>query len=384
MRFSDLVRQRLTELSAAHLRRSLITTRDLGDGWADVGGHRVIQLASNDYLGLSRHPALVEAVAASAREHGVGAGAARLITGTAPVHATAEAAAAAHVGAESALLFSTGYLANVGVIQALVGNGDLIISDALNHASLIDGCRLSGARVVVTQHRDVEGVRKALASHRAEHRTALIVTESLFSMDATEAPLRALRAVADEYDAGLVVDEAHALGVVGPEGRGLSVGLGVRPDAVIGTMGKALGLMGAFIAGDPAVIELVLNQARTFVFSTGISPAIAGAIPTALDLSRRADDRRAALGTVTRELALGLARIGYDVRPGLGPILPVWLGRPDAATRLASALFERGVLARAIRPPTVPQGTSRLRVVPSALTTSAQVEQALAAFGAAR
>ena len=378
--FDDHVRARLADLDAALLRRAAWVVRDRGDGLAEESGRVRILLASNDYLGLARHPDLARAIAEAATVHGAGAGAARLITGTGPSHRQAEAAAAAFVGAEAALLFSSGYLANLGALPALVGPGDLIVSDALNHASLIDGCRLSGARVVVTPHRDAEAVRAALHEHRAAHRAALVVTEALFSMDATEAPLRALRALCDEYRAGLLVDEAHALGVLGPEGRGLSREAGIEADVLIGTLGKAMGLMGAFVAGRAETIDLVLNRGRSFVFSTGLSPAIAGAVPTAIALATAAETRRADLALATSRLAQGLATLGYDVRPGLGPILPVWLGAPDAATGLAERLRERDVLVRGIRPPTVPAGTSRLRVVPSALTRPELVERALVAF----
>jgi 8-amino-7-oxononanoate synthase len=378
--FRHHVRARLADLDAAHLRRSAWEVQDLGDGLALEAGRARILLASNDYLGLSRHPDLARAIGEAASQRGAGAGAARLITGTGPSHRQAEAAAAAFVGAEAALLFSSGYLANLGALPALVGPGDLVVSDALNHASLIDGCRLSGARVVVTPHRDAQAVRLALQEHRAGHRAALVVTEALFSMDATEAPLRALRMLADEYEAGLLVDEAHALGVLGPQGRGLCRDAGVEADVLIGTLGKAMGLMGAFVAGRAETIDLVLNRGRSFVFSTGLSPAIAGAVPSALSLALEADARRADLAHATTGLAAGLAALGYDVRPGLGPILPVWLGAPDAATSLAERLRQRDVLVRGIRPPTVPAGTSRLRVVPSALTRPELVERALEAF----
>jgi 8-amino-7-oxononanoate synthase len=378
--FSHHVRARLADLDQALLRRTAWTVQDLGDGLALEGGRARILLASNDYLGLARHPDLARAIAEAAAAHGSGAGAARLITGTGPTHRHAEQAAAAFVRAEAALLFSSGYLANLGVIPALVGPGDLLISDALNHASLIDGCRLSGARIVVTPHRDVDAVRAALAEHRAAHRAALVVTEALFSMDATDAPLRALRAITHEHQAGLLVDEAHALGVLGPEGRGLCQAAGVEADVLVGTLGKAMGLMGAFVAGRSETVDLVLNRGRSFVFSTGLSPAIAGAVPTALSLAAAADARRADLSRATTRLGGGLASLGYDVRPGLGPILPVWLGAPDAATDLAERLRARDVLVRGIRPPTVPAGTSRLRVVPSALTHPGLVERALEAF----
>lgn len=380
MRFDDHTRARLDELHANRLHRTLLTLESPPGPLATVGGRTFIQLASNDYLAHASHPDLIQAVADGAARWGVGAGAARLVTGHTGAHADAERALASLVGAEAALLFSTGYAANVGAIQSLLGPEDLVLSDALNHASLIDGCRLSGAKVLVYPHRDVEAASRLLAEHRARYRAALLVTDSVFSMDATAAPLAALRALTDAFDTGLMVDEAHALGIVGPAGRGLSADAGIVPDVLTGMLGKSLGLMGAFAAGRASTVDLILNRARSFVFSTGLSPALAAAIPAAVSLALAADERRTALAIATRTLADGLAAKGYDVRPGTGPILPVWLGTPDRALALAATLWDGGVLARAIRPPTVPPGTARLRVVPCALTSPSLVTQALAAF----
>ena len=380
MRFDDHTRARLAELHEARLHRSLVTLDVPAGPTTSIDGRRFVQLASNDYLALAAHPALIAAVAEGAQRWGCGAGAARLVTGHTQPHALAERQLAEFVGHDRALLFATGTMANTGTVQALVGPEDLVLSDALNHASLIDGCRLSGARTLVYPHRDVEAARRLLATHRRSHRAAILVTDAIFSMDATAAPLVGLRALTQEFDCGLVVDEAHALGVVGPRGRGLCAQDGVVPDVLIGTLGKSFGLMGAFTAGRPDTVDLILNRARSFVFATGLSPAIAAAIPHAIDLVAGADDRRLALGAATASLSDGLRVRGYDVRPGVGPILPVWVGSAERALQLAAQLFERGVLTRAIRPPTVPHGTARLRLVACAATTPALVDEALHAF----
>lgn len=380
MRFTDHIAEQLRALRGSSLHRSLLTLDGPTGPTIDIDGRTYVQLASNDYLSLAHHPALAEVVASGAGRWGTGAGASRLITGNLQVHVEAERALADMTLQPAALLFPTGYMANVGAIQALVGRGDLVLSDALNHASLIDGCRLSGARVVVYPHRDVAAAAALLETHRKDHRAALLVTDAIFSMDATAAPLAELRALTTAHGAGLLVDEAHALGVLGPRGAGLLAELGVPADVVIGTLGKALGLMGAFASGSAEIIDLLVNRARSFVFATGISPAIAAAVPTAVELAQAADDRRTSLLEAAASLSRGLRERGYDVRPGKGPILPVWVGDTERALSLSSALWERGVIARAIRPPTVPAGTARLRVVPTATTTPEMVRTALDAF----
>lgn len=380
MRFAELVEDRLRALDASDQRRALVEISGVQGARVVLEGASLLQLSSNDYLGLAGAPTLRAALAEGAQRWGAGAAASRLITGHMTPHRAAEEALAAYVRASSALLFSSGYAANVGALQALVGPDDLVFSDALNHASLIDGCRLSRARVEVYRHRDVDHLEALLAAHRGTARGALIVTDALFSMDGHAAPLRALRALANRWDAGLLVDEAHALGVVGPEGRGLAARDGIVPDVLVGTLGKAAGLAGAFVAGDDRVRDLVLNRARSFVFSTGMSPALAHAIPTAVACLEAADDARSRLERAASGLRADLRALGFDARGELGPILPVWIG--DAATTLAcaGALLERGVLVRGIRPPTVPPGTSRLRVVPTAVHTDEDLARVLDAF----
>jgi len=349
-----------------------------------IAGSRVINLCSNDYLGLAADPSIARATADALLEHGLGAGASRLVTGTHALHRRAEVRLARYVDKPSALLFATGYAANVGAVQALVGKDDVIFSDALNHASLIDGARLSRARVIIYRHADPEQLAQLLAQHRAHYRAALVITESLFSMDGDLAPIAELRALCDHYDAGFYVDEAHALGVLGPKGQGLCAELSVHADVLVGTLGKAFGCSGAFVAGSAELTTLLENRARSFVFSTAAPHALAAAIVTACELVEHADERRAQLLANALHLREQLASFGYNVPSGRGPIIPAIIGAPDAVMSLSRALFERGVFVQGIRPPTVPAGTSRLRITPLATHTPAQLERALAAFAALR
>jgi 8-amino-7-oxononanoate synthase len=335
----------------------------------------LLDLCSNDYLGYGAEP-----WPESTPPGRSGAGASRLVSGNHPAHEEAEAILASWVGAEAALLFSSGYAANVGVLTALAQPGDVVISDALNHASIIDGCRLSGATVRVVPHRSA--VVDALES-AGKARRRWVVTESYFSMDGDSPDLRALRAACDRHDAALIVDEAHALGVLGPQGAGLCAAAGVRPDVLIGTAGKALGLHGAFVAGSRRLRLWLWNRARSFVFSTGVSPALASAI------GRRAlrakDDNagraRAAAGAARIRDSLGaLGVAGMEGRQG--PVVPWVLGREDVAVRMSAALREHGVLVQPIRPPTVPQGSSRLRITATARVTEMEMDRALRAFEA--
>lgn len=382
MRFADHVRARLAAIQDAGLLRTPREIASPQGPTARLDGREVVLLCSNDYLGHASHPELVAAQRDALPAWASGAAASRLVTGTMTPHRDAERALAALVRQPASLLFSSGYAANVGAISALVGPGDLVLSDALNHASLIDGCRLSRARVLIYRHSDPDHLDALLAAHRHEGRAALVVTDSVFSMDGDHAPVRALRALADRWDAGLYVDEAHALGVLGPEGAGSCPAADVRPDAVLGTLGKALGLGGAFVAGSTDLVRLVENRARSFVFSTALPPAIAAAVPTAVDLARRADDRRDRLRRHTARLRAGLAGLGLDVPPGDTAIIPVLLGDPETAMRASARLLERGVFVHGIRPPTVPAGTSRLRVVPTGAHADEHIERALDAFAA--
>jgi 8-amino-7-oxononanoate synthase len=373
----------LTRLEAAGLRRVL---RPLASGSAaevTIDGRPVLLLSSNNYLGLADHPRVVAASCEAIRRWGCGAGASRLISGHLDLHAEVEAQLAAFKGTEAALLFPSGYQANVGTIGALVGRGDHVFSDALNHASIIDGCRLSRASVHVYPHRDTRTLEGLLATTPRGGRR-VIVTDSVFSMDGDRAPLRDLVALARAYHTSLFLDEAHAAGVLGPRGAGLAEEEGLA-DAVavqMGTLGKALGGAGAYIAGSRALVDLVANRARSFVYTTGLAPAAVAAAGAALRVIAAEPEWRTRLLRTTARLRQGLAAAGLRTE-GDTHIIPVMLGDNALAVRFAEALLERGVLAHAIRPPTVPAGTARLRVTPMATHTDAQIDRALHAFAAA-
>lgn len=366
------------------MRRSLRELESAAGPIVRSEGRDLISLASNDYLGLARDPAIAGAVAEGARRWGSGAGASRLVTGHLRVHREAEEALAGWLQMPAALLFASGHAANLGALQSLLEEGDLVLSDALNHASLIDGCRLSRARVLVYRHRDLGHAEALLREHRDSARAAMIVTDALFSMDGVPAELVGLRRLADRFDAALMVDEAHSLGTVGPAGRGLAASLGVVPDVLVGTLGKSLGLAGAFVAAAPEIVDVLLNRARSFVFTTAIAPPLAAAVPVAVTLARTGEHLRRALEARSRQLRAGLRALDWPVTSGEGPILPIVLGSADAALAAADALDRRGVLVRPIRPPTVPAGTSRLRVTVSAAHDEATIARALAAFAEAR
>jgi 8-amino-7-oxononanoate synthase len=332
----------------------------------------LLSFASNDYLGLAAHPEVISAAALTAAQEGFGAGAARLVTGDLPAHRALEADLAAFVQRPAALLFPSGYQANLGVVTALAGPNDLIASDAANHASLIDGCRLSRATVAIYTHADPAAAAAALA-RPGIYRRRLLLTESLFSMDGDVAPLGALADVAAQHDAILVVDEAHALGVLGPAGRGLAAEAGVAPDVLVGTLGKAFGSSGGFVAGSRSLREYLVNRARTFIFTTAPPPPLAGAARAALRLAAgpAGDERRDLLRRRHRHLADALGR---KLVPTPGPIQPAILGSDARALAAAAHLRSRGLLVPAIRPPTVPEGTARLRLTFSAEHSEADVD----------
>lgn len=371
----DFLSDELKALERKGLRRTL-ETLDSPQG-AEVtlaDGSRVLNFCSNDYLSLAADPRLADAAARALLRWGSGAGASRLLAGDLGEHLALESAIAELKGTEAALLFNSGWHANVGTIPALVGDGDVVVSDALNHASIIDGARLSKARITVVPHRDLDAFEKAL---KQPARRKLVVTDSLFSMDGTIAPLRELRALCDAYGAILYVDEAHATGVFGKNGAGLAEAFGIRPDVQMGTLGKALGSFGAFIAGSANVREWLLNRARAFVFTTALPPSVCAASRTAIELVRTEPERRAHLLAMSERLKNGFAERGFAVADEVTPIIPLVVGSPDRALAMAQALRERGVLARAVRPPTVPEGTSRIRFVVQAGHTEAHVDRVL-------
>jgi 8-amino-7-oxononanoate synthase len=380
----DDLRADLTALESAGLLRRPVVLDGPRGPVVRLDGREVVVFCSNDYLGLAADQQLRTAVCDAALEHGVGAGASRLISGTDSVHRAAERALAALVALPDALLFSSGYAANAGALSSLLTRGDVAFSDRLNHASLIDGLRLSRAAVHIYEHGDTDHLHRLLRAHRGEGRRAWIVTDAVFSMDGDLAPLVALRALADDHNAGLYVDEAHSLGVLGG-GRGLCAELGARPDALLGTLSKAAGMSGAFVAGAPELRRVLENRARSYIYSTAVSPALAGAIPTAVQLILACDQGRERLRTHAKELRRGLAERGWPVDAGgVTPIVPLQLGTPERAMQLSARLLERGFFVQGIRPPTVPEGTSRLRIVVTAAHTEAQVGGLLDAFTALR
>jgi 8-amino-7-oxononanoate synthase len=383
MRHDDVFAAELARLRAAGLERGLRPVDGAQDTTLVVGGRRVLSLCSNNYLGLANHPEVIEAAVAAARAVGVGAGASRLISGSMRLHHRLEEHLAAFKRTAACLLFTSGYHANLGAITALVGPGDAVFSDALNHASLIDGCRLSRAAVHVYPHADVAALDARLRAAPARRR--LIVTDSIFSMDGDAAPLAAICDLAERHDAMVMVDEAHATGVTGPRGAGLvdALGLHDRVTVQMGTLGKALGTFGAYVAGSRALIDLLVNTARTAIFTTALPPAVAAAADAALTLVEREPERRDALRRNASHLRAGLLALDFEV-PGEadGHILPVMVGEARATMALSAALLERGVFAHGIRPPTVPDGTARLRATVMATHTAAELDAALAAFAA--
>lgn len=354
----------LATLERESLRRKLEPLESPVGARVRIDGRELINFSSNDYLGLAAHPELVKAAHIALDAHGVGAGASRLVVGDTTAHQSLERALALFEGTEAALLFNSGYAANVGALTALFGPGDVLFSDALNHASLIDGCRLSRARVVVYPHGDVEALESLLRENPGRRRA--VVTDAVFSMDGDRAPLKALREVCTRHAAALFVDEAHATGVLGATGRGLCELEGVTPDVHVGTLSKALGSFGGFVCGSKALRELLLNRARTLIFSTALPAAVCAAAERALELVRE--------GSARQKLDALRAQLGAKS----SAIVPVMLGSAENALRVSAELREAGFLVKAIRPPTVPEGTSRLRIAVTAAHTTDDVTQLLA------
>lgn len=372
------------------LRRNLAPTKrvaarsrvaaDPGEETPKFDGGEQLVFASNNYLGLADDERVRRAATAAAQEIGTGAGASRLVTGDTPAHRALERDLARAKNTERALVFSSGYAANVGTITALAP--DVVFSDELNHASIVDGCRLSGAETVVYDHSDADALARAMADRRAragDDESWLVVTDSVFSMDGDIAPLAAVCEAADRHGAWMMVDEAHATGLH-ENGGGIvqQENLEDRVHVQLGTLSKALSSQGGYVAGSEMLVEHLVNAARSFVFSTGLAPPAAGAARKALDIAREGE-RREQLWTVVEWLRDGLEAMGYRVL-GETHILPVLVGDRADAVALADHLAERGVVAPAIRPPTVPEGTSRIRVAPMATHTDADVERCLAAF----
>ncbi|MDA1052834.1 MAG: 8-amino-7-oxononanoate synthase [Planctomycetota bacterium] len=358
----DWIEDELRELDAIGLLRRLATRTGPQSATITIDGQELINFGSNDYLGLAAE-CLNDTVIEAIRTHGWGSGASALVTGRGSLHAELEAALAEFEAAEAALLFPSGFAANVGAITSLTGKGDVIFSDAKNHASIIDGCRLSGARVQVYPHGDIDYLRMMLPQASA-FRRRLIVTDGLFSMDGDLAPLCDLAALAEQFDAMLMVDEAHATGVFGDHGRGTVEHWGVE-DGVhvrVGTLSKAAGSIGGFVVGSRSLIEWIANRARPYVFSTAPPEAIAAAGLAALQRIEDEPHRRTELLSRADQLRRRLIAVGCDTGESASQIIPIIIGEPQATMRFATALRESGFFVPGIRPPTVPAGESLLRI----------------------
>ncbi len=352
-----------------------------------VGGREVLNLSSNNYLGLADHPALKAAAVRAMEERGFGLASVRFICGTQDLHKALEARVAAYLGLDDAILFAAAFDANGALFEPLLGEGDAVVSDALNHASIIDGIRLSKARRFRYANGDLDELEARLREARAGGAgLVLVATDGVFSMDGSFAPLGPMRALCDRHEALLMVDDCHATGLVGPQGRGTPARAGVRADIVTGTFGKALGgALGGFVAGPRPVVDLLRQRARPYLFSNALPPAIAAASLAAIDLAEGEEGqaRRARLAGNARLWREGLAASGFELLPGEHPIVPVMLGDARRAQGMARALLAHGVLAPGFFFPVVPQGRARIRTQMSAALAEADLHDALAAFEAA-
>ncbi len=362
----------LATLGAKNRLRSLEVLEVRQGAQVTIHGRAFIDCSSNDYLGLATSPELKRVAAAAVDKWGTGAGASRLVVGNFSAHQSFEASVARFDKKGDAVAFSSGYAANVGTIAALLRKRDAVFTDALNHASIIDGCRLSGAAVHVYRHSDTQHLDELLTTHRGARR--LVVTDAVFSMDGDAAPLAAIFQTCRNHGAALLVDEAHATGVLGPRGAGLCEATGIEADIIVGTLSKALGVAGGYVAAAPKICHLLRNRARSFVFSTGIPPATAVVAEAAIRIVEKdIGGRRARLRDNIARFASALQTSGFAA-DATSAIFPIVMGGEARALTAADALREKGFLVKAIRPPTVPVGTSRLRIAISAMHADAQLD----------
>jgi 8-amino-7-oxononanoate synthase len=338
-----------------------------------VDGKSYLSFCSNDYLGLANHPQLIAALQQGAQQHGVGAGSAHLVSGHGATHHQLENELAIFVCKPAALLFSTGYMANLGVVQALVGKGDTVFADKLNHASLNDAMQLSRAAVKRYRHNDMTQLAQML--EQAKSGRKLVITDAVFSMDGDLAPLPELLVLCEQHDAWLLIDDAHGFGVLGEQGRGSLAHFGIASPRIIymATLGKAAGVFGAFVAAEQVVIDTLINHARSYVYTTATPPALASALLESLQLIANGDELRGHLQHLIAQLRSGLRSLTWSVMPSATAIQPLLVGGNQAVLNLSAGLRERGIWVAAIRPPTVPQGTARLRITLSAAHGAADV-----------
>ena len=378
----------LQALQQDHLRRTRRSIERHADPLSTVqpvvDGRVRLNFCGNDYLGLARDPRLAQALAAAAGEWGLGSGASHLVSGHSAAHHQLEERLAAFTGREAALLFSTGYMANVGVVSALVGRGELVLQDRLNHASLLDGALLSGARLLRYRHGAVDEAARRLEA--GDTRGRLLASDGVFSMDGDVAPVAALAALTQRRNAWLLIDDAHGLGVLGEQGGGALELAGLNAQQVpllVGTLGKAFGASGAFVAGDRDLIDCVLQRARSYVYTTALPPALAAAAVTAVDLAAAEGWRRSRVAELVARFRTGALREGLPLVDSQTPIQPLLIGDPARALAASEQLWEAGFWVTAIRAPTVPRGTERLRVTLSAAHTEAQVDALVVALAEA-
>ncbi|MEI7625100.1 MAG: 8-amino-7-oxononanoate synthase [Actinomycetota bacterium] len=377
------IAQRLDEIKRLGLHRRMRLVSGPQGPRVVLDGKPVLLLCSNNYLGLADHPKVRQAAADAAMRWGVGAGASRLVSGTMTIHRRLEDRLADFKATEACLLFGSGYLANIGVISALARKGEVVFSDELNHASIIDGCRLAGADIFVYGHGDVEHLEWGL--QEAGDRASLIVTDGVFSMDGDVAPLEEIVELAHDYDVRLVVDDAHGTGTIGPDGRGAvaEAGLDGEVDIIIGTLGKALGSYGAYVCCDNTMAQYLTNTARSLIYSTALAPPAAAGALASLELLIENPRRAEKLAANADVLRSELTKVGFDVSGSSTQIIPLVIGGAEQTMDVCEAALKRGVFAQAIRPPTVPQGTSRLRLAVMASHTKGELREAALVLGEA-
>jgi glycine C-acetyltransferase len=378
----DWLQEEIEGLKQAGLYNNIRTLSSPQGAWLVVDGKQVLNFCSNNYLGLANHPKIVEAACKATDSYGVGPGAVRSIAGTMDLHVELERRLAAFKGVEAAITFQSGFNANLATIPALVGKEDVIFSDRLNHASIIDGCRLSGAKIIAYEHNSPESLEQAIQENLPQYRRALIVSDGVFSMDGDIAPLPALYEVAKKYDLLLMVDDAHGEGVLGVGGRGIvdHFGLHGKVDIEVGTMSKAFGVMGGVVAGDKAIVEWLRQRGRPFLFSSAMTVPDAAACLAAVDLLESSTDLVDLLWDNARYFKAEMQTLGFDTGASETPITPVMLGEAPLAQQFSRELYEEGVFAMAIGYPTVPQGKARIRVMISAAHDRDDLGKGLEAF----
>jgi len=378
----DWVKQEISNLKEAGLYNNIRTLSSPQGAWLVVDGKKVLNFCSNNYLGLANHPRLVEAAKSATDRYGVGPGAVRTIAGTMDLHTELEKRLAAFKGVEAAITFQSGFNANLATIPALVSKEDVIFSDRLNHASIIDGCRLSGAKIIAYEHNNAEALDEQIKENLSHYRRALVVTDGVFSMDGDVAPLDKIYEVTNKYDLLLMVDDAHGEGVLGKGGRGIvdHFNLHGKVDVEVGTMSKAFGVMGGVVAGDKAIVEWLRQRGRPFLFSSALTVPDTAACLAAVDLLEESTELVDRLWNNGNYFKAEMQKLGFDTGHSETPITPVMLGEAPLAQQFSRELYEAGVFGTAIGYPTVPQGKARIRVMISAAHSQDDLDQGLEAF----